>query len=336
MESPASVPIAGGIFLLPILCLGLPGCSPKGMEPALEGASAPAPRAVATVGMLADVVENVAGDRMKVVQIIPSGIDPHLYSPTRSAVLEVERADILFFNGLMLEGKMASVLQSRAAKGGPVWPVADRILESGRYPVIHAGQQHDPHLWTDVKGWMEATRVVAEALSRFDPGHAEDYQEASRRYLQELERLDEYARSAIASIPVSQRLLITAHDAFGYLGRAYGLEVRGIQGLSTESEAGIRDIEELVRLLVDRRIPAVFVESSISGQNVKALLEGARFQGHRLEIGGVLYSDAMGEEGSYQGTYIGMMDHNLTTIARALGGTVPPGGMQGLLPDPSP
>jgi manganese/zinc/iron transport system substrate-binding protein len=175
---------------------------------------------------------------------------------------------------------------------------------------------------------------VADAMVAFDPAHAGEYHKNAATYQARLHRLDDYAKKVIASIPDSQRVLVTAHDAFNYLGRAYDIEVMGIQGLSTESEAGLKDINRLVGLLVDRRIPAVFVETSVSDKNVKALIEGAAAHGHRVIIGGELFSDAMGAAGTYEGTYEGMIDHNVTVIARALGGTAPAAGMQGKLSTP--
>jgi manganese/zinc/iron transport system substrate-binding protein len=190
---------------------------------------------------------------------------------------------------------------------------------------------HDPHVWMDVTGWMSAVQTVAEALSRFDAPNAATYRANAERYSAQLRELDAYARRVLASIPKEQRVLVTAHDAFHYLGRAYGIEVRGIQGLSTESEAGVKDIEDLVNFLAERRIPAVFVETSVADKNVRALVEGTRARGHAVRIGGSLFSDAMGATGTYEGTYIGMIDHNVTTIARALGGDAPEGGMNGKL-----
>jgi manganese/zinc/iron transport system substrate-binding protein len=183
----------------------------------------------------------------------------------------------------------------------------------------------------DVQGWMKAVLVVADAMVAFDPTHAEAYRQRAAAYQERLKRLDVYAKTAIASIPDGQRVLVTAHDAFNYMGRAYGIEVMGIQGLSTESEAGLKDINRLVDTLVDRRIPAVFVETSVSDKNVKALIEGAASRGHRVIIGGELFSDAMGPSGTYEGTYEGMIDHNVTVITRALGGSSPAAGMQGKL-----
>jgi len=489
-----------------------------------------------TVGMITDVVRNVAGDKAQVDGLIGEGIDPHLYKPTRADLIALRRANIIFYNGLMLEGKMADVLL-KIARNKPVYAVTDGIEDlpavdleglqtqldaanaeyqsmmgklqeamtkvalqepnarlidktapasvkgpdgyrsaasiqvlrpddqsteahlvaaeadlnsltvvqaveerltkqeqaalvapydnqsveailrqnrkatrmrdtwvlsiaythpddaalaakvanlfadefinlnvkknielamktvekdrllvekqrakvegirkelkqareqyqreaAGSYVMSDEAEHYDPHVWMDVRGWIQATKVVEKALAEFDPKNAAYYQKNAQTFIAELEKLDAYAKEVISSIPVTQRWLVTAHDAFNYMGRAYGLEVRGIQGLSTESEAGVRDIEILVDFLVKNKIPAVFVETSVSDKNVRALIEGAKARGHTLVIGGELFSDAMGAPGTYEGTYIGMIDHNATTIARALGGQAPAKGMNGQL-----
>ena len=314
------------------------GCGPRETV-SVESSQSDAPpaersypyQAVATVGMIADVVRNVAGDKASVNGLIGEGVDPHLYKPTRSDVVALNGADVVFYNGLMLEGKMADVLV-RAARGGrPVYAVTEAILDQGDYVMTDEAEHYDPHVWMDVKGWIRATQVIAVSLGEFDPANKDVYLSTGSEYAKTLEALDEYARTAITSIPESQRVLVTAHDAFSYMGRAYGLEVRGIQGLSTESEAGVKDIEALVSFLVERKIPAVFVETSVADKNVRALVEGAEARGHELMIGGTLFSDAMGPSGTYEGTYIGMIDHNITTIVRALGGEAPERGMNGKL-----
>lgn len=288
-------------------------------------------RAVATVGMIADVVREVAGDRADVEGLIGEGVDPHLYKPTRSALIALSQADIIFYNGLMLEGKMGDILVRMARKGKPIHAVTETILDRGDYVMTTEASHFDPHVWMDVQGWIMATEVVADALINFDPANEEYYRVRAAEYLERLVELDEYAQEVIGTIPESQRILVTAHDAFNYMGRAYGLQVRGIQGVSTESEAGVRDIEDLVNFLVEEKIPAVFVESSVSDKNVRALVEGTRARGWNIIIGGELFSDAMGPTGTYEGTYIGMIDHNATIIAAALGGVVPEGGMHGKL-----
>jgi len=285
----------------------------------------------ATVGMIADVARNVAGEHAEVEGIIGTGVDPHLYRPTRHDVLVLQRADMILYNGLMLEGKMGDVMVRMARRGKPVYAVTESILERGDYVMTDEGNQYDPHVWMDVGGWIHATEEIEKAFSETDPAHAETYRANAAAYVKKLEELDAYVKKVIGSIPEGRRVLVTAHDAFSYMGRAYGLEVRGIQGLSTESEAGVRDIENLVEFLVERDIPAVFVESSVADKNVRALVEGCRARGHEVRIGGELFSDAMGKSGTYEGTYIGMIDHNATVIARALGGEVPEGGMRGRL-----
>ena len=306
--------------------------SPSGTTGALEGDARPDPyRVVATVGMIADIVTEIAGDRARVHGLIGEGVDPHLYKPTRSDVVALNSAEVVFYNGLMLEGKMTDVLVRAARDGRPVYAVTEAILEQGNYVMTDEADHYDPHVWMDVSGWMRASQVVAESLGEFDPSRRDEYLLRAKVYREKLHQLHLYATEAMESIPESQRVLVTAHDAFSYMGRAYGLEVRGIQGLSTESEAGVKDIEDLVTFLVDRSIPAVFVETSVADKNVRALVEGVQARGHALAIGGALFSDAMGPSGTYQGTYIGMIDHNVTTIVRALGGEAPAKGMNGQL-----
>ena len=288
-------------------------------------------KVAATVGMIADIVREVAGDRAEVTGIIGEGVDPHLYKPTSSDVKELQAADVIFYNGLKLEGKMGDVLERIAQSGKPVSAVTEEILSDPGFLIEEDSDHHDPHVWMDVKGWIRAVNVVEKTLSEFDADNAPAYAENAAALRETLESLDEYAATTIATIPENQRVLVTAHDAFNYMARAYGLEVRGIQGLSTESEAGVRDIENLVNYLVEKKIPAVFVETSVSDKNVRALVEGTNARGHTVVIGGELFSDAMGPAGTYEGTYVGMIDHNVTTIAKALGGSPPEGGFQNKL-----
>jgi manganese/zinc/iron transport system substrate-binding protein len=318
-----------GVFFIP-LALGLAllagGCGrPAGGDDGGRGY-----RIVATVGMVTDIVRNVAGERARVHGLMGEGVDPHLYRPTRDDVAALMRADVVFYCGLMLEGKMGEAMQSLSRQEKPVHAVAEAI--DPQYLLRPPGGGHyDPHLWMDPTAWARAVDVVAAVLAEFDADNADYYRANAEHYKSQLRDLDDYARRAIATIPETGRVLITAHDAFGYFGRAYGVEVLGIQGLSTESEAGLQDIRRLLDLIVERKISAVFVESSVSAKNITALVEGARARGHALAIGGELYSDAMGPAGTYEGTYIGMIDHNVTTIVRALGGQAPAGGMQGRL-----
>lgn len=298
--------------------------------------TAPAPRKtpfriVTTVGMVTDIVRQVAGERAQVTGLIGEGVDPHLYKATRNDIAALQSADVIFYSGLMLEGKMSDALVRVARSGKPVFAVTELLDEKYLLEPPQMQGHYDPHVWMDVSAWSRAVEAVAHALAGFDAAHAAYYQENARRYQAELEKLHEYVRTVIASIPPRQRTLITAHDAFNYFGRAYGIRVLGIQGISTESEAGLEDINRLVREIVENDIQAVFVETSVAEKNVKALIEGAAARGKNVRIGGTLFSDAMGPPGTYEGTYIGMIDHNATVIARALGGSAPPRGMQGRL-----
>jgi len=311
------------------VCLGLflASCSSDGPAPPASP-DGEVCKVTATVGMIADIVREVGGDRADVKGIIGEGVDPHLYKPTSIDVKALQAADVVFYGGLNLEGKMGDVLVRLARTGKPVYAVTESILDEPEYLLSDAEAHYDPHVWMDVSGWKRAVKVVVQGLSSYDPPHAAEYESRGAAYLVKLDALDAYARQVLGSIPAEQRTLVTAHDAFKYMARAYGLEVRGIQGISTESEAGVRDIEDLVSFLVERKIPAVFVESSVSDKNVRALIEGAKHRGHNVVIGGQLFSDAMGPAGTYEGTYVGMIDHNVTIIARALGGEAPENGYQ--------
>lgn len=318
------------LFLILCLTQTTISCGPDDLAP-LAKAHDKTYQVTATVGMIADIAREVAGDHARVEGIIGEGVDPHLYKPTSMDVKALQAADLVFYGGLNLEGKMGDVLVRLARTGKPVYAVTEAVLEDPDFLLSDAEAHFDPHVWMDVSGWKRAVKVVIAGLSSFDPSHASEYESRGDAYLKQLDALDDYARQVLGSIPAEQRTLVTAHDAFNYMARAYGLEVRGIQGISTESEAGVKDIEDLVTFLVEKKIPAVFVESSVSEKNVQALIEGAKAKGHTVIIGGELYSDAMGPAGSYEGTYIGMIDHNVTTITNALGGIAPVAGMSGKL-----
>jgi manganese/zinc/iron transport system substrate-binding protein len=330
----------GGLLAL-ALVLGLVACDGVGSDARAAAATPTAATpytVVTTTAMIADIVRNVTATdpqpRAHVESLMGPGVDPHLYRPTRSDINKLLKADVVFYNGLNLEGKMGDTLVRVARSGKLVHAVTELIqLKEPEYllePPGFAGH-YDPHVWMDPQGWIKATRAVVEALSEFDPASAALYRANGERYVSQLGTLDQYARRAIASIPYERRVLITAHDAFNYFARAYDIEVEGIQGISTESEAGLKRIEQLVDLLVKRNVTAVFAETSVSEKNIKALIEGAEAQGHRVEIGGALFSDAMGRAGTYEGTYLGMIDHNVTCIVRALGGDAPPQGFNGKL-----
>ncbi len=286
---------------------------------------------IATTAMVGDIVKRVVEDRGTVKGLMGEGVDPHLYKPTAADAKAILSSDIVFYSGLMLEGRMADTFMKAARIGKTVYPVTELIDETFLLEPPEMEGHWDPHVWMDVSAWSHAVDAVAFAMCEQDEEHCTEYKKRATNYKKELAALHDYIEKSIATIPETSRVLITAHDAFNYFGRAYGIEVIGIQGLSTESEAGIDDMNKLVKFLVKNQIKAVFVESSVSDRNVNALIEGAASRGHKVVIGGRLFSDAMGETGTYEGTYIGMLDHNATTITRALGGKAPKQGMQGKL-----
>jgi manganese/zinc/iron transport system substrate-binding protein len=263
------------------------------------------------------------------------GTDPHLFRPTRDDVSRLLAADVVFYNGLNLEGKMSDTLVKAATSGRRVFAVTELIDEKYLLEPEGFGGHYDPHVWMDAGGWIKATNaVIAKFADEIDPAHASEYRERGQAYLEQLQALDEYAHTCVTSIPFETRVLVTAHDAFNYFARAYGIEVQGIQGISTDSEAGLKRIESLVDMLVNRGVAAVFTESSVSDKNIRALVEGAKARSHEVRIGGELFSDAMGAPGAYEGTYVGMIDHNVSTITRALGGKAPKRGLNGKLATP--
>lgn len=284
-------------------------------------------RIVTTVGMVTDIVSQVAGERAEVTGLIGDGIDPHLYKPTRTDIAKLLQADIIFYNGLLLEGKMADALIRAATAGRKVHAVTELIDEA--YLLSPEGYEghYDPHVWMDPRAWLKAVEAVESKLIEFDPQSEAVYRANAQSLKERIQKLDAYAEKILTSVPANQRVLVTAHDAFNYFGRRFGYEVVGIQGISTESEAGVLDLENLVNLLVERQVGAVFVESTVSERNIRALIAGAKARGHTVVIGGELFSDAMGEAGTYEGTYIGMIEHNASTVAKALGGVVPESGL---------
>lgn len=287
-------------------------------------------RVVTTVSMLADTVRAVGGTRVEVTSLLGEGVDPHTYRPTRADIARLSSADLVVANGLHLEAQLDETLKA-LARSKPVLFAAEKIPAAQLLADEEYKDRKDPHVWMDPKLWSIVVEAVRDALIARDPAGRAAYEAGAKNYVAEIRRLDAYAAKVLGTVPQKARVLVTAHDAFGYFGRAYGFEVEGIQGLSTESEAGLKRIEALVSLLVEKKIRAVFVESSVPERNVRALVEGARARGHQVIVGGELYSDALGAPGTYEGTLIGMLDHNMTVIARALGGEAPERGLNGRL-----
>lgn len=285
---------------------------------------------VATTGMIADAARIVGGDLVAVKSLMGAGVDPHAYRQTRSDIVAMTRSDLVLWHGLYLEAQMESFFEDLARKNKVV-PVADALSRDLLLSHEDYEGRFDPHVWMDAKLWAKVVDQVRVTMTDAYPAGADVFASQTDAYIEELTALDAYTRQSLEKLTPEQRVLVTAHDAFGYFGQAYDFEVMGVQGISTESEPGLNRISDLVTTLVERDIRAVFVETSVSDRNMRALIEGAAARGHEVRIGGALFSDAMGPEGTYEGTYLGMIDHNVTTIARALGAEVPAGGRLGKL-----
>ena len=299
------------------------------LAPIAAWADAPL-KVVATTGMIADAARQVGGDLVEVTALMGPGVDPHAYRQTRSDIVAMTRADLVLWHGLYLEAQMEAFFHDLSRKRSVV-AVAESLPKGVLRGHDDYADKFDPHVWMDPDLWNRVVASVQSALSEARPEAAMTFATNAEAHLKDLDGLADYGQMVLEQVPAGNRVLVTAHDAFGYFGQGYGFEVMGLQGISTQSEAGLNRIGDVVDTLVERNVAAVFVETSVADRNMKALIEGAAAQGHAVKIGGELYSDAMGAEGTYEGTYIGMLDHNFTTIAAALGADVPAGGMDGKL-----
>ena len=270
-----------------------------------------------TTNVITDLVENIGGDKVKVTGLMGPGVDPHLYRPSASDVKKLQDADVVFYNGLDLEGKMGDIFVKIGREGTSVWAVSENIPHESLLSLDDTSS-FDPHIWWNANLWQEAAKVVAAGLSEHDPANSETYQKNLDEYISNLKELHIESLDKINSIPEEQRVLVTAHDAFQYFGQTYGLEEMAIQGWSTSSEAGIREIQNLADVITEREIKAVFIETSISPATIEALKAAVQDQGHDVVIGGSLFSDAIGEKGTEEGTYVGAFSHNVKTIVEAL------------------
>lgn len=306
-----------GLLALVAGAVCVAGCGPQAVgrvDPNLGNREI---RVVATTGMVADVVQHVGGDRVDVDGLMGPGVDPHLYKATEGDVIRLADADVVFYNGLHLEAKLSEVFERMGSRGRTV-AVTDGIPRDRLIASAAFGASYDPHVWFDVRLWMDSVREVRDAMASLDPAHAAAYKTNAKRYLADLAELDRYVRRRVQEVPRERRVIITAHDAFNYFGRAYGFEVRGLQGISTATEAGTGDIQDLAEFIVARRIPSIFVESSVSPRTIEAVREAVRARGFDVGIGGSLFSDAMGDPDTPEGRYTGMVRHNVDTIVEGL------------------
>lgn len=291
------------------------GCDERasGEQRSLAGPS----RVLATIGMIGDVAARIGGTHVHVQSLMGPGVDPHLYKASEADVRRLEDAGLILYNGLHLEGKMGEILV-KLSRSRPVLAVSESIPRDRlREPPEFKGH-YDPHVWFDVGMWAMTIDPIARELSRLDPPHAPDFQANAEKLRQDLAELDAWVETRIAQIPAAHRVLVTAHDAFGYFGRRYGLEVVGLQGVSTAAEASIPDVDRVVNAIVSRKLKAIFVESSVPRRTVEAVVKACEAKGHRVVIGGELFSDALGPAGTPACTYRGMVEHNVNTIVEAL------------------
>ena len=295
----------------------LPACAPVDESTAQARAAELPLHLVATTGMIADAAKAIAGDRAEVETLMGPGIDPHVYKASEGDVELLVGSDLVLYNGLHLEAKLGDVLERlderTAAVTNPI--PRSRLLA----PAAFKGQ-YDPHVWFDVGLWRGAAEGVRDALIDLDPAGEATYRRNAARYLETLAELDTWVRRRAATVPERQRVLVTAHDAFNYFGRAYGFDVRGLQGISTATEAGAADVQDLARFIAERRIRTIFVESSVSPRAIEAVRAAVRSRGFDVRIGEPLFSDAMGNPGTPEGSYVGMVKHNVDAIVNGLGG----------------
>lgn len=300
------------LFLLPVILFF--SCGNSNQDNLVESGKL---KVVTTTGMLYDAVINIARDKVDAEAIMGPGVDPHLYKATQGDLSRINRADLVIYNGILLEGKMTEVLD-KLAKQKPVLAAAEALPDSLLIGFSKYQGAKDPHVWFDVDRWKLVVKAISKKLQELDTTNATSYQSNTQAFLADLDSLNVFAKNRLSEIPDSQRTLITAHDAFGYFGNAYEIEVRGLQGISTVSDFGLRDIANVIDLILQKQIKAIFVETSVSDKSIQAVVTGCKEKGHDVVIGGYLYSDAMGALGTEEGTYMGMFRKNVNTIVDAL------------------
>ena len=307
--------------LILTLIAGMSGCSQKEKKQSKgQEAQSLADRTievVTTTTMITDLVKNIGGERVNVQGLMGPGIDPHLYKASEGDVSRMSKADVIIYNGLHLEGKMGEIFEQMEQRAITL-AVTEGIDESKLLSPPEFEGAHDPHIWFDVNLWQDAAMYVRDAFIDIDPDHRDVYEQNTQSYISRFQELHSYIEREVSKVPIEQRVIITAHDAFNYFGNAYGFDVRGLQGISTAAEAGTADVKELAEFIVMRQIPAIFVETSVPERYIEALQEAVRSRGFDVQIGGSLYSDALGSPESPEGSYIGMVRYNVQTIVNAL------------------
>ncbi len=307
-----------GLVITTALLLAV-GCSPRKADREENGKL----KVVATTNLVGDLAAIIGGEAVEVTSLMGPGVDPHLYKASEGDVRRMAGAEAIFYGGLHLEGKMTDIFEQMKSRDIPTFPVTAGNPDSIYIESPNFGGNYDPHIWFDVSLWKGAASYVAGSLSELVPERGSTFQSNLVSYLTELDSLDAWVRGRTKEVPQSARVVITSHDAFGYFGRAYGYEVRGLQGISTAAEAGAGDVQDLAAFVASNRIPAMFVESSVPARGIEAVREAVRSRGFDVRIGGNLFSDALGAPDTPEGTYVGMFRHNVNTIVDALKGGSP-------------
>ena len=273
---------------------------------------------VTTTSMITDLVKNIGGDQIVVNGLMGAGVDPHLYKASEGDVSKLSNADLIIYNGLHLEGKLVDIFDNMKRQKINTIAISDALDKKQLIGSTLFASNYDPHIWFDVANWEKITIYVADELSKALPAHKELFQANAEKYLEKLKVLNQEIQAEIATLPGDKRRLVTAHDAFSYFGKAYQFDVVGLQGLSTATEAGVQDVQKTANYIIDHRVKAVFIESSVPRRTVEALQAAVNSKNHQIVIGGTLFSDALGNPNSPEGTYIGMFKFNVTTIVNAL------------------
>jgi manganese/zinc/iron transport system substrate-binding protein len=303
------------------LLIAMTGCSQKeknkGKSESVESLSDKTIEVVCTTTMITDLVRNIGGERVNVQGLMGPGIDPHLYKASEGDVSRMSRADVIVYNGLHLEGKMTEIFKQMQQRK-KTFAVTEGVDESRLLSPPEFEGAHDPHIWFDVSLWMEAAEYVKQSFIELDPEHGDVYERNADAYIQKINELHAFIKEEVQKVPQDKRVIITAHDAFNYFGSAYGFDVRGLQGISTAAEAGTADVKELAEFIVEKQIPAIFVETSVPERYIEALQEAVRSRGFDVKIGGSLFSDALGSPDTPEGSYLGMVSYNVRTIVQSL------------------
>lgn len=274
-------------------------------------------KVVTTTTMLTDLVSEIGGEHVSLQGLMGAGVDPHLYKASEGDVSKLYEADIIFYSGLHLEGKLVDIFEKMEGKKNTV-SLGDKLPKNELIPSEYFASNYDPHVWFNIQFFKQFAQIVTDELSKADPANAESFSENNKNYQEKLDALESEVKANIATLPPEKRILVTAHDAFNYFGKAYGFNVVGLQGISTATEAGVKDVQNLSEFIIQYNIKAIFVESSVPRRTIEALQQAVLSKNHQVEIGGSLYSDALGDPGTEEGTYIGMFKYNVNTIVNAL------------------